>query len=464
LPTHITPTIYPPDTPPPDWSIYIHPQLNIAIQYPPDWQVNNPDELSGSVGSLTFSSRAFNGEGPDAVCQLEVNRHDLYGTRPLITLWNNTNGFYGCEILPSSDAPDSQTGLILAWYPSVIPSGEILEMHVFSDYVRAIDSSIKSTVRTPKPVIYVDQLPPQCRLNTDPPLVTTFSGLQFEEYRLTSDDCYRRTDVEAFAALLPVQASERITQLRTQSADRLTQINAILAPFDFNVREHILYQGQTPVSGLLEWVGQPAVNASQTLLFLPVNEVFNYQTYEISKTSFEISQNEGFYSSLGYVPTRAFQGDDFIQLDYDPDYRAAVGFPYGLQVLKNSAVIFEFTVLPPSPAASPVRGLYTWQDHWLLETADVFIRDGEVLNQQLGYSEMFTWRLLNNKPFYFYRQGPRIYLSYNEETLPVSFERVLHEPSCCSGALVNMTLADDGLGFYALKEGFWYYFIVSTDT
>ena len=269
-------------------------------------------------------------------------------------------------------------------------------------------------------------------------------------------------DVEAFAALLPAQASERITQLRLQSADRVNEINAILAPFDFIVREHVLYQGQTPVSGLLQWLGQPLINASQTLLYLPVNEASTYKTYQISKTSFEIAQNEGFYSILGYVPTRIFLGDDLLQLAYDPDYRAHVG-KIGLQVPSNSDLIFEYTVLPSSPAAGPVRGLYTWQDHWLLETADVFIRDGVVLNRELGYSEMFTWRFLNNQPFYFYRQGPQIHLSYNEETLPVTFERVLHEPVCCSGGMVNMTLADDALGFYALQDGFWYYVIVSAE-
>lgn len=461
LPTRITPTVYPPQEPATDWLSYVHPDLQIAVQYPPGWQVVNPDELAGADGSLIISSRSYSGEGPDAVCQLEVNRHDLYGTRPQVTLWNNTNGFYGCEIQPSPDAPDSKNGLILAWYPSEIPSAEILEIRVFSDYTRAVENSIKSTVRIPKQVMYMDQLPAECLLNADPALVTTSNGLQFEQFRLTSDDCYRRSNVEAFAALLPAQASERITQLRMQNAERLPEINAILAPFDFTIRDHILYQGQTPVTGLLDWVGQPAVNASQTLLYLPVNEASTYKTYQISKTSFEIAQNEGFYSILGYVPTNLFLEDDLIRLAYDPDYRAGVGYSYGLQVLKNEDLVFEYTVLPPSPAAGPVRGLYNWQGHWLLETADVFIRDGEVLNRQLGYSEMFTWHLLNNRPFYFYRQGARIHLSYNEETLPLTFERVLHEPSCCSGAMVNMTVADDGLGFYALQDGFWYYVIIS---
>src|SRR5665648_137504 len=162
LPTRITPTVYPPQEPAADWLTYVHHDLEIAIQYPPDWQVINLNELGGANSSITFSSRAFNGEGLNAICQLEVNRYNLYGTRPHVILWNNTNGFYGCEILPSADAVDSKNGLILAWYPSVIPSGEILEIHVFSDYTRAVENSIKSTVRIPKQIMYI------CLLYTSP--------------------------------------------------------------------------------------------------------------------------------------------------------------------------------------------------------------------------------------------------------------------------------------------------------
>ncbi len=273
LPTRITPTVYPPFTPPPDWLTYVHPDLAISIQYPPDWQVISPDELGGGDGSLSFGSRAYEGEGLNAVCQLEVNRHDLYGRQPLVTLWNNNNGFYGCEILPSSDAADSQNGLILAWYPTAIPSNTILEMRGFTDYLKAVENSIKATTRLPKSVMYMDELPPECRLNSDPPIVTSANGLQFEEYRLTSDDCYRRMDVEAFAALIPLQASDHINQLRNQSDDLYQKINTKLAPFKYAIRDHVLYQGQNPVSGLLEWIGQPEVNADNTLLYLPVNEV-----------------------------------------------------------------------------------------------------------------------------------------------------------------------------------------------
>ena len=130
-------------------------------------------------------------------------------------------------------------------------------------------------------------------------------------------------------------------------------------------------------------------------------------------------------------------------------------------MLRNDELIFSYTVLPPNPASSPVRGLYVYDNHWYLEVADVLIRDGVVLNDATNASEIFTFHFLNDKPFYFYRQEKDIHISYNEETLPISYQRVIHEPMCCSGGMVNMTLVQDALGFYALRDGNWYYVAVS---
>jgi hypothetical protein len=109
-----------------------------------------------------------------------------------------------------------------------------------------------------------------------------------------------------------------------------------------------------------------------------------------------------------------------------------------------------------------VRGLWREDDSWLLDLADVFIKDGEILNETYGYQAMFTYRQINDKPFYFYQQDGDIFLSYDGQTLPVTYQEVLHKPSCCSAAMVNMTLGYDGLAFYGLQDGFWVYTIITT--
>jgi hypothetical protein len=93
--------------------------------------------------------------------------------------------------------------------------------------------------------------------------------------------------------------------------------------------------------------------------------------------------------------------------------------------------------------------------------ADILIRDGVVLNEETTASEIFTFHFLNDKPFYFYRQEENIHIFYNGETLPNPYQRVIHEPMCCSGGMVNMTLRHDALGFYALRDGNWYYVVIT---
>jgi hypothetical protein len=62
-----------------------------------------------------------------------------------------------------------------------------------------------------------------------------------------------------------------------------------------------------------------------------------------------------------------------------------------------------------------VKGLWSWDgEHWLLEVDGFLIQDGEVLNERLGYEDIFGWQLLNEKPFYYFRKGPRVGISYDE--------------------------------------------------
>jgi len=208
-------------------------------------------------------------------------------------------------------------------------------------------------------------------------------------------------------------------------------------------------------------IGDLVINQSGTRFFLPVDELNTYKRYLVSEEKIESTDFSPFYSSLSHVPTYAFIGDDLIQLAYDPDYLAGAGYSLGLQVLRNNELIFTYTVLPPNPASGPVRGLYVYENHWILEVADILIRDGVVLNEDSTANEIFSFHFLDGKPFYFYRQEKDIHLSYNEETLPITYQRIIHEPMCCSGGMVNMTLAHDALGFYALRDSNWYYVVIS---
>jgi len=51
--------------------------------------------------------------------------------------------------------------------------------------------------------------------------------------------------------------------------------------------------------------------------------------------------------------------------------------------------------------------------------------DGRSLNQELGYDEIFGWRLLEGKPFYFLRKDNRIGISYDGQAFPYQYDEVI---------------------------------------
>ena len=291
----------------------------------------------------------------------------------------------------------------------------------------------------------------------------SLNGLSIEEYRLTSAECYKQMDVEAFAGLTPAEAREKAARLLIQEEAYYEEINGMLDPFGYTIRDKKVYQGQNPITGALEWIGNPVINQSKTEFYLPVREFITSKSLIVSTQGAQAETYSPFYSSLGYVPTRAIIGDDLITLAYDEANRTEIGYSLGIQVLKNGEIIYEMIVLPPNPAAGPVRGLYAWNGHWILEVTDMIIQDGEILNQKLDYSEMYTWREMGGNPFYFFSQNGMISISYGSQILPLQYDRVIHQPMCCSGGMVNMTLGENGLAFYALRDGFWYYVILTPE-
>ncbi|HSM25246.1 MAG TPA: hypothetical protein VK856_10320, partial [Anaerolineaceae bacterium] len=126
LPTRANPTSDPPYDPPADWVLQPDANLGFAMKLPNDWEQIEPQSWRGTSGSLTYQIRESHLAGPNAICLREVNSNPNIGKRPTLQLWNNPNGYYGCEILPSDDAVSSDA-ILLAWYPNSTDTGVILE-------------------------------------------------------------------------------------------------------------------------------------------------------------------------------------------------------------------------------------------------------------------------------------------------------------------------------------------------
>jgi hypothetical protein len=129
-----------------------------------------------------------------------------------------------------------------------------------------------------------------------------------------------------------------------------------------------------------------------------------------------------------------------------------------IQIIKsNREVVYSFAVYTePMYAANQ----FTARDgHWILSARDFVIQDGESLNKTLGFQEMFNWSLIDEKPAYFFRKGPRIGFSYDGKILPLEYQEVAHY-LCCGFASNNPYIGQNAAHFFAKRNGVWYYVTV----
>jgi hypothetical protein len=85
-----------------------------------------------------------------------------------------------------------------------------------------------------------------------------------------------------------------------------------------------------------------------------------------------------------------------------------------IQVTLGNQVVYKVHTKPD--AMTYIQGLWSYEDHWVMEMAlpqgtDLFptqgqiIQDGRDLNAACGYKESFNFALPEGRPFYFYREG-----------------------------------------------------------
>jgi len=127
---------------------------------------------------------------------------------------------------------------------------------------------------------------------------------------------------------------------------------------------------------------------------------------------------------------------------------------YSIHVQRNNQVIFTLPTLGPGGGG---QSFCEWAGHWVLEAQEFVILDGRILNHEYGYDEMFDWRLVAGKPFFFFSQNGFVYLSYNDQTLPVTYDYILHDGCCEAGSARNPHGNDSLVWFYGARDSVWYY-------
>lgn len=152
--------------------------------------------------------------------------------------------------------------------------------------------------------------------------------------------------------------------------------------------------------------------------------------------------------------------------EYSPDYKEG-----WVTVLENGAEVYRIATGPASPVTS-LRGLWTYADHWVLETALVNLneandpavkfaagqvsQDGVLLNDQFGYSEMFGFQTLGGKLFFFFEKDGLLGYAYDGQVVEAGYTAIPHY-ACCSESALNPRGAQNLIAFFAQRGETWYY-------
>jgi hypothetical protein len=121
---------------------------------------------------------------------------------------------------------------------------------------------------------------------------------------------------------------------------------------------------------------------------------------------------------------------------------------------KGKDVVFQKSL--PHHLENPLRGILSWDGHFALETLGHVYVDGKDLNEKGGYSEVFSFRLVDGKPFFFFAKEGRFGLSYGGEELPLRYDDLLHG-LCCEPAGLNPRSEASMVSFHARRDTTWYH-------
>jgi PAS domain-containing protein len=282
---------------------------------------------------------------------------------------------------------------------------------------------------------------------------TQVEELTVEEYAVVEAAVDSPTHFE-FMERIPAEVLEKRVAWRDSSPERrLAANNTSLEPFGYSLKakegaEMELYElwrrterGDELVQDEISYFWPVSINAAGDD-FAMVVELWN-DGYRLVRQD----QAEEWDMGSGlYIPP-VFYGDELLSVRWDTERGQA-------QVTQAEQQIYAFAGV--YLVDMPVKGLWSWDGHWLLEVDGFLIQDGEVLNEALGYEEIFGWQLLNGKPFYYFRKGPQVGVSYDGDTLPVYYDEVIHY-RCCEASMFNNAGNEDMVWFYGLREGTWYY-------
>ncbi len=276
------------------------------------------------------------------------------------------------------------------------------------------------------------------------------SGLVVEEYPLVSAAEDTPDHFEFKQRLTDQILNVRWTWRNPDPTVQIAQISQAISAWGYSLvptpgdpNATALYYNDAPLVTDITHVWPLAVSASGTDFRLLVDSMSQSTLVVLPDTVGQVDSTH--FVSIAPV----FVGDDLIEVYADWDRPA-------FEVRRNGQT--EYVLLPQEPFVEPpVKALFAWNGHWVLQTDTAAIIDGQSLNEQIGAAEVIGWQLIVGQPFYFFTYEGRLAMSYAGQIVePYRYDQIVHD-QCCEGSMFNLSGNGTMVWFYALRDGMWLY-------
>lgn len=142
-----------------------------------------------------------------------------------------------------------------------------------------------------------------------------------------------------------------------------------------------------------------------------------------------------------------------------------VGYSTGEVLVTHAGeLIFRLPLGRGGPVPS-LQGLWVHDGHWYLEAAQyepesdrvrgIIVKDGDLLNDRLGYEDVFGFMLMRDKPFFFMRDN-KVNAFLDGAEIFLNYDHIQHY-GCCSAARNNPIKAENMVSFFAVRGEKRYY-------
>ncbi len=281
------------------------------------------------------------------------------------------------------------------------------------------------------------------------------AGLTIEENPIVARGVYTPDRME-YMPLIPASVRDKRGRERNLTpAARVKSANEVLSKFGYRLAHdpplssytYLLLKDDRQVLGDINYFRPPTLNARGDDFVIWLGSEKNGEKL-VRKDGIQ-DWKPGPYASA-YAPPILY-GNDLLSAHWETANNSAAG-----QVIVQQDGKTVYSIPATFYVDDPLKGLWAWNGHWVLEVAGQVIVDGKNQNQALGYDEMFEWHSIHGQPFYFFKKNNQIGVSYAGQVLPSQYDEVMYY-RCCEPAIFNPGSTEDMIWFHARRGETWYY-------